>query len=159
ILDRRWKWQYGNPISLHANIQISQATRQSLQRAIVDATGGDLPLDERFVKSARDLAVLCLQALAEKKYDVSQVSDAVAMPVDWEYDNPARCLQQVLDAVGCRVVLRLDNSILCAKTGVGQTLPAVPVLDGNISVKTSNRPDSIQLVCGPTRYQDYFVLE
>ena len=158
LWDRRWRWQYGE-ISGNYNIQLSQAMRQTLAQAIVDATGGDAPLDQAQIRSARELVILCLVAMGETVFDVSQVSDAIAPPVHWDRSNPAQAIQQIADQAGCRVVLRLNNTILIAKIGVGKPLPPGQILDGNKSFKISNRPDGIKLVCGPTRYQAYFNLE
>jgi hypothetical protein len=136
VLDRRWKWAFGQ-------ISGSYNTRREDGR----------PIPER-VKEARDMCALCLDAMNETDYDVSQVPSGVFPTVDWEYDNPAQSLAALADDTGCRVVMRLDNTVAIIPTGTGAALPDLPVIEADsLTINPPERPDAIAFVCGRTRFQ------
>src|SRR5437764_461372 len=63
-------------------------------------------------------------------------------------------------ALGCRVVLRLNNSVSIEPAGVGNDLPlGTDVLAGSQAAEPPPRPDALVLVCGHTRWQHDFRLE
>lgn len=105
IFDRRWRWQFGD-ISGHYNLV--------MDNGIVD------PAHE---KTPQELASLCLDAMFETNYDVTELPNEERPEVDWDYENPAKALQSLCELAGCRVVLRLDNTVKICRIGVGNPLP------------------------------------
>lgn len=136
VFDRRWRWAFGA-------ISGSYNTRREDGR----------PYPNR-VQTAAALASLCLDAMNEQGYDVSQVPAGVYPVVDWNYDNPAQSLQHIADECGCRVVLRLDNTVALIPAGTGDALPEDDTVTADsLTINPPERPDSLAYVCGPTRYQ------
>lgn len=143
ILDRRWAWRDGE-ISGRYN-QVSPDTTA--------------PFDMTLVRSARWLAELCLQAMGEVNFDVSQLPDNVYPPVDWDRTNPAYALQEICGQTGHRVVLRLNSTVLLARQGVGGFLPVPKRTEDSKSIQSSGAPRAVKLVCGANKYQFDIPLE
>ena len=159
IWDRRWMWSFGS-LSGHYNQRFSRAAVPIT--SLYSATGNNLPaqcLDGYTTRTPQQLAVLCLQAMGETNYDISQVPNTSLPQMDWEADNPAQALATLAERMGCQVVLRLDNSVQVAQSGVGALLPIGSVKADAQSFQIPNRPDSIQVACGKTRYQVELKLE
>jgi hypothetical protein len=142
IYDRRWRWQFG---------EISG--RYNLRRA-------DGTLDADTEKSPRELAVLLLTAMGERNYDVHELPNDMRPEVEWVATNPAQALAELAEIGGCRVVLRLDNSVALKRWGHGAELPYPPiVMDDSGTIDPPERPDSLKLVGGPVRFQAAMNLE
>lgn len=142
IQDRRWAWQFGR-ISGRFNVVLPDGTRE--------------PTTER---TARELARLCLAAMGETRFDANQVPADVFPSVEWDYDNPAQALEELLDPLGLRVVLGLDNRVRLLHAGVGGPLPALPgVTTENYTLDPPETPDEIVVVGGPALWQHDFALE
>ncbi len=145
ILDRRWKWRFGE-ISGHFNPR---------------TPGGQL--DGRWkerLRTPRELAVICLLAMGERDYDLSGMPDNTAPEVNWQNDNPAQCLADLCDTLGCRIVLRMSNTVAICQAGVGADLEVdntvlPPYVEPMVAPR---RPDVIKIVCGKTRFQLDWVL-
>jgi hypothetical protein len=145
IADRRWRWQFVGRISGRYNVRKS------------DGGKGFVGQTER---SPRDLARLCLEALGERRYDVSQLPDESRPEIDWDYELPAAALARLCDSLGARVVLRLDNSIALAPIGAGRRLAlSSDALAAETVAEPPLRPEKLVLVCGRTRWQRDFSLE
>lgn len=143
IEDRRWRWPLGE-ISGYYNVRQDD---QSIN-----------PLTE---KTPQQLASLCLLAMQETGFDVSQLPNDSRPAIEWEAENPAQALDQLIAPLGCRIVLRLDNTVMIALAGVGQELPSggVPVMDHSLGLTLPERPDMLTVVCGHNRYQANLLLE
>lgn len=148
IFDRRWKWLYGE-ISGRYNIRNP------------DMGGGLLgnSIDPNYQATPQQLAALCLQAMGETNFDVTLLPQTTYPETSWANENPARALQQLVEELGCRVVLQAQDSILIVPTAVGLFLPDGPVLADSLTINPPERPDSLKVVCGKTRYQLSFKLE
>lgn len=144
VQDRRWRWAFGE-ISGHYNLRLPDGS-----------------IDPGTKKSTRELAGLCLDAMGEGRRDVGQMPDGAYPEVHWEYANPAQALAAIAEVVGCRVVLRLDDTVAVMPAGVGNR-NAMPedarVMERITTDVLANRPDSLKVVCGKTRYQADLALE
>lgn len=145
IMDRRWKWAFG-AISGHYN----QRFNSILPFGSIDAFT---------LKSPQELCSLCLDAMGETGYDVSQVPNEPRPQTDWEAEIPAQALASLAESLGCRIVLRLDNTVQVARVGVGEGLPTDGIEADGMAVSVFRRPDKLRFLCGPTRYQVDFKLE
>lgn len=147
ILDRRWKWRFGQ-ISGKYNVWRDDSTIQS---------GGGLVADTE--RTPQELAALYLDAMGEGGYDVSELPSQTRPPVDHDHDNPADALAELCDSLGCRIVLRLDNTVRIVRVGVGADLPQDFLLENSAAVNLPEKPDRIAVVCGPSFHQVDFPLE
>jgi hypothetical protein len=136
ILDRRWMWAFG---------QISG--RYNLYHP-------DGSLQPQTAKTPQELAQLCLDAMGEQGYDLSQMPGAPLPTIHWDYAVPARALAALADELGCRVVLRLDGAVAVLPEGEGEELPSTANLQSDsLSIDPPERPDSLVIVGAPVRYQ------
>lgn len=137
VIDRRWKWAFGE-ISGSYNIQ----------------TQGDPgSFETQYSRTAQQLAILCLLAMGETSFDVSQMPSDVYPAVEWDRQNPAMALQEIAEQCGCVIVLRLDNSVMLAREGLGGALPLGARLEDSLGIEIPQVPDAIRLVGGRVRYQ------
>jgi hypothetical protein len=142
ILDRRWAWRFGQ-ITGRYNLR--------------DEAGR---LDSDTEQSPRELAALLFAAMGEAAGDASFLPDDARPMVDWVYANPADALQNLAEDLGCAVVLGLDGAITLQPLGEGVDLPETGTeRTRNFGIDPPTRPDSLLLVCGPTRYETMFRLE
>lgn len=141
VADRRWRWKYAGRISGRYN-----------------ARGGTRGLKSE--KSPRELARLCLVAMGEQRFNLSRLPNKARPEVDWDYALPAEALAQLCESLGCRVVLRLDNSVSLEPVGLGDRLPlGTEVLAASQAAEAATWPSGLVLVCGRTRWQHDFRLE
>ena len=141
ILDRRWKWEFG-AISGFYNTRVGSE------------------IDERTKKNARELATLCLKAMGEKGYNVSKIPTDVFPEVEWDYIAPAKALQDICDRVGCRVVLKLNNTVSCDVVGQGANLPlGGDYTDASLTLDPAERADELIFVGDYTLFQVDLPLE
>lgn len=141
ILDRRWRWQFGE-ISGSYNYR-----------------GPDGTIEAKSEKTPQELAKLLLKAMGETRFDVNQLPNNVFPQVEWDYSNPAEELANLCDSLGCRVVLRLDNTVRICMLGVGADLPTGYVTQGGYGFDPQELPDSLKIVCSPTVFQCRLTLE
>ena len=141
ILDRRWIWQDCGRISGFYNARTGGAIRDGTEQ------------------TPRELAELCLDAMGEKRYDVSALPNDARPETDWDYTNPAEALGQLCDALGCVVVLGLDDRVRISKKGTGAALPTANIIDGSHVVDPPDPPGRLVVAGGRTRYQADFELE
>lgn len=149
ILDRRWKWAFGEISGLY---NLRQIDGQLVD--LVDPADPHADLLAATVKSPRELATLCLEAMGEQGYDVSQLPNDERPRVEWEHANPAQALAALCELLGCRVVLKLDGRVTLAPLGQGAALPNLPeIVSRSLSVDPPERPDSITVVGARRRWQ------
>lgn len=141
ILDRRWKWAFGE-ISGYYNVRRAGA--------VVPQTR----------KSARELCELCLDAMGEQRYDVAAIPNDQYPEVEWNYVNPSEALARLCDEVGCRIVLGLDDRVRLRKAGVGRQLPrGGTALEDALTLNPPERPDELVFVGDRILWQADFKLE
>lgn len=143
LLDRRWRWQRGE-ISGRYNQRFPDGSFATATQ-----------------KTPQELAELCLDAMGEVDYDVSQMPNTQYITVDWDVSNPAQCLLQVCEEVKCEITISLaaGNPVVIHRRGVGQELPATKVRSFSTGANMSQAPELLRAVCGPTVFQRRLVLE
>lgn len=136
IWDRRWRWQFGQ-ISGEYNRQQDDAERLLTQG-----------------KTPQQLAELCLAAMLEPLYDVSDLPNVARPHVLWDLENPAQALAELCESLACRVVLGLDNVTRIKRAGIGQQPPVNDALiDSSAGINAAELPDRIVVATAPLRYQ------
>lgn len=140
LLDRRWRWLYGE-INGHWN-----------------ARGDNNLVPPHLVRSPRQLATACLLAMGEAGFDVSQLPDETFPAVEWDRANPAQQLADLCEALGCRVVLTLANTVRICRAGVGGALPTDGLKELQTGQNPPERPDKIKFVGGKARFQNDWLL-
>lgn len=142
VLDRRWKWAFG---------QIS---------GIYNARLASGKIQDGTEKTPRELAKLLLDAMGERGYTVAELPDESRPETNWTHDNPASLLAELCDSLGCRIVLGLDNRVSIRRVGYGRQLPQYQTRQTNgHGVDPPERPDSLLIVASPTRFETKFRLE
>ena len=142
ILDRRWRWRYGQ---ISGRYNVRQKNGQ---------------LDPSTEQSPRELAIMLLEAMGEPDFAVSGLPNLSRPEVDWVYANPAHELALLAESLGYRVVLDLEGMILLQPAGLGLDLPDTGTQrTWNFGIDPPTRPDSLLFVGGPTRFQTMFTLE
>jgi hypothetical protein len=142
IMDRRWSWKYGYVRGSYnlrwPNGQLNTTTEQTVPQ----------------------LMAMCLDALQEQTYDLSDVPTLARPEVHWDYDGAAQALADLADQVGCRVVLGLDNKVRVQRMGNGIPLPATGnLMQASNSINPPTVPDAILFVAGPSRFEPNILLE
>lgn len=155
ILDRRWKWRHGQ-ISGQYNLRWEDGKIIKDKEKNKAAAGNAVADCER---TPKQLAKLCLEAMGEKNYDIDDMPNDARPLCQWDVANPAHALQELCDQLGCRIVLQLNNRVAIRRAGVGRQLPGGAIETLSSSIDPPDKPSSIVIVCGPTRYQDDFELE
>lgn len=137
------------------------------------------------IRSPRELAILCLQAMGETRYTIdlpngldSNVaaqfwntqppwlgvhpgSSATNPPISWEAANPANSLSQLCELFGRRVVYRVsDDSVAIVRLGIG----GAPLPDGSIyeiapELSAPAVPYGVAAVGAPTKWQVRLYIE
>jgi hypothetical protein len=154
LLDRRWKWRFGQ-FSGKFNAWRENAT---LQNGDPEGSSGSGRVVDT-VRTPQQLAQLYLDAMSESGYDVSALPNDTYPAVDHDYDNPAEALAELCDKLGCRIVLRLNNTVAIVRAGIGGALPDEFLLENSRTYNVPEKPDHIAVVCGPSFYQVDFPLE
>lgn len=170
FLDHKWRWQFGE-ISGRYNV-VEQRTNTVPLVPIPGRAGGPPigtpppippgtePVRPSTKKTARQLAVLCLKAMGEKRYDVSQVPDDTHPNVNWDVDNPAQALQNLVEQFGCVVVWsNFERQVKICKRGEGSQLPGGALLSQAEDLATPAFPSKIRLVGARIHYQQRYLLE
>ncbi len=147
VVDRRWQWRYGQ-ISGTYNVWRDNFSLQS-----GDDDGADTE------RTPQQLATLCLEAMNETGFDVSDMPNESRPSVEWDYDLPAEALATLCDELGCRVVLQLDNRVAIRRVSEGAALDTTGALEWGALVNPPERPQAIAVIGGPNRYQVDFKLE
>lgn len=170
ILDRRWRYQFAEPLFGRYNLPAERYNTVELLPAPMDPNTGqpvarpEIPPDEEPIredtkKSARELAQLCLDAMGESSADITAIDDAAYPTVEWDATNPARALQALAEDFGCRPVFDpVTDQFSVQKLGVGPPLPDGFYLQDAPSQEGRPRPASVRLYGARTRYQMRFAL-
>lgn len=169
LLDHRWRWQFGE-ISGRYNVP-EQRTNTVPLVPIPTRPGepagepqpeppGTEPIKPSTKKSARELAILCLKAMAERNYKVDALPDDAYPTVNWDATNPAQALQSLVDQFGCVVVWRnVEQAAWICKRGEGARLPGGGMLAIGEQIDAKPLPSVIRLIGARIRYQQRFLLE
>jgi hypothetical protein len=145
VLDRRWKWRWGNISGFYNQRNDDGSLKLTL-------AGNQ--------QTPQQLAALCLQAIDEVDFDVGDLPNASYPVTQWDNDLAAEALATLCDQLGCRVVLRLDDNVSLSVVGVGENLPEDDrVIDDGLTIDPPEQPDSLAIVCGKDRYQPDFLLQ
>lgn len=147
LLDRRWRWRFGR-ISGTYNARRDDF---SLQQGTAETADTE--------RTPQELATLCLEAMGEGEFDVSDLPNDSRPSVEWDGAVPAEALARLCDELACQVVLQLDNRVAIRRVGVGAALPDLSVLQRSATINVPERPDAIAVVGSPNRYQVDFRLE
>ncbi len=144
ILDRRWKWRFGEANGFF--------NRRDDRKNVIASSE----------KTPQELATILLDAMGETGSDVSAIPNGPRPLMEWVSANPAEELARLCDELGCRIVLHLDNSVKIHRIGVGGQLagivPGVTMSSGR-GIDPPEKPDAIKVIGGPTLFQDDLVLE
>lgn len=136
ILDRRWKWKYGE-------------------------IWGRYNYPGAPTRTPRELASMLVEAMGEKRADISAITNnrKVEIGVDWIGANPAEELQKLCDKLGCRIVLDVRDRVAIRRNGVGASLPTFGASSFGPGVDVQDRPSSIKIVTSPAVWVSRFTLE
>lgn len=147
ILDRRWKWRFG---ALWGRYNVRKD----------DGTFLGKDTKQPSERTPQELATLCLEAMGESGFDVSEMPEDLRPEVEWDFDPPAECLAELCDECNCRVVLGWDNRVRICRAHQGATLPVGgDVLDMSGTDDPPELPHGIAIITAPSRYQLDFELE
>lgn len=135
ILDRRWRWTELGRISGFYNARDGEKLKPDTE------------------KTPQEMAALCLGAMNETGFDVSQLPNDARPEVDWDYTRPAEALARLCELLGCMVVLELDNTVRIHRKYVGAQLPTINLQSGDIALNPGDPPRTLAVACGRTRYQ------
>lgn len=157
VFDRRWKWDFptitGSYNMRHENGELvtDLSTTQSQQTA---------NLIWQTEKTPQELASLCLDAMGESGYDVSALPNNSRPLVEWDWVNAARALEDLCESLGCRVVLKMDDTVEICQVGVGAPLPDnLDIRMRSPGIDLPERPDALRVICGRSRFQADLLLE
>lgn len=147
LLDRRWKWKFAGVVNGHWNERKGEIlVGQKLAKPTV--------------RSVKQLAEICLDAMGEEKYDTSQLFFDIFPEVKWEFTNAAQALASLCDQFGFRVVLTINDTVAICKLGVGKQLPAFgDEVQLSKTLDPPEKPAQIIFAGSPDRYQYDLELE
>lgn len=135
ILDRRWKWRIGGHVSGYYNVRRGSG--------VVPAT----------LKKPQELAKLCLDAMGEVRCDLRKLPNDAFPEIEWDYTLAADALEKLCQSLGCRLVLKLDDTLAIEKIGEGRALPTGGQLTNQSALDPPERPDEIRFVTARAKCQ------
>lgn len=161
ILDRRWKWKIGGKISGYYNTWRGSKHIGKLEALAEGAVAAGKKLaQDPSERTPRELATLCLEAMKEKKFDLSKMPNDARPEIEWDYALPAEALAKLCETVGCRVIMKWDGKVSIEPQGKGKELsPTGDTLSRTLTVDPPERPDKIVFVAARTEYQFDLPLE
>ncbi|MCR9292900.1 MAG: hypothetical protein NXI32_09285 [bacterium] len=139
ILDRRWRWKFG---------QISGTYNIRRGDSIITST----------MRSPRQLAALCFEAMGEKRFDVSRMPNDTYPFVDWDVERPDAALDQLCQMVGAHVALRVDDVPAIYQDGIGFDLPNIPSSSASKGFNFGVVPGKVGVLSAPFEWQMDFKL-
>lgn len=147
ILDRRWKWKFAGVVSGHWNVRKGEIlVGQNLAKPTV--------------RTAKQLAEICLDAMKEERYDTKDFPNDVFPEVTWDFTNAASALAQLADIYGFRVVLEINDKVALRKVGVGKLIPILnEETQLSKTIDPPERPDELIFAGSPNRHQFDLELE
>jgi hypothetical protein len=144
ILDRRWKWKFGN-IGGQWNLRKPDNT-----------------IKEGTEKTPQELARLCLEAMDEDvgSWYVGDLPNDSHPRVMWDCDVPAEALAKLCESLGCFVVpdFHRRGGRICV-AGQGEYLPTEGVESVSVTLDPPETPSTIIVVCGQDKFEHDFELE
>jgi hypothetical protein len=146
VVDRRWKWQFGNI------------------RGAYNVKDRDGQITAGTEKTPLELVALLLDAMEESDYDTSRLDatrNELRPEVEWKDDNPARLLSELCDELSLVIVLNYEtNHVELWPLGEGTdiTLDSTAI-SPSVAVSGDLVPSSIRVVGGPTVWQMRFMTE
>ncbi len=148
IFDRRWIWKFG--------VIEGQYNHRDPDGQIKFESDAD----KSWEKTPQELAEILLDDMGETEYDVSALDNDARPLINWDVIAPAEALARLCDELGCRVVLTFANTVKIHKIGEGEDLPINElVLTNSLTINPPERPKTLTVAYGPTRYQADFLLE
>lgn len=156
FMDRRWQWQRFGKLSGRYNLRQKDfkiVKDKEKQKAAV----GDAIADCE--RTPQELAELCLEAMGETDFDVSDLPNDARPTVDWDGVNPAEALADLCESLACRVVLQLDDTVAIRRAGIGAEVPNGFVEALSESLNPPEKPSKLIILCAKNRYQDDLPLE
>lgn len=138
ILDRRHAWRDNGVIEGEFNVRFSTASGYRSNE-----------------RSLRELATLCLDAMGERRYDVSRMPNDLYPQVFWELTNPSLGLSELCDMAGCRPVFNpfLDRMEIWP-AGVGRELPVNGLaISGKKTFDPPELPDQLTYLADYSEFQ------
>lgn len=142
--DRRWLWGFAAPLYGYYN---------HYEKGIKVTTSTN-------IRSCRALATIILEWLGEQQFDVSALPDDFFPVVMWDGEDTPSVLEALVDAVGCQVVLRWDNTVAIVKRGVGIAAPNdARVMEFTYVNEPVVIPEYLVIEAGATRFQADLPLE
>lgn len=138
ILDRRWKWQFGETSG--------EYNRRDGKGKLINE------------KTPQEIAEILLEAAGEDA-DVSEIPNDGRPHVEWTAENPMQALASLCDDLGCRIVMRLDSTIRIERSGQGGLLPTDWLMTQTLENNPPERPDTIRVIGSPTIVQCRMDLE
>lgn len=142
VLDRRWKWKECGQVSGYYNVRDGKDIRKGTE------------------KNIRELMKLCLDALGEQGYDVSQVDEANFPPVEWEYALPAIELDKLAQSINYRIVYKPStNRFAILPADEGQQLQQGDAVEFSQTFNPPEQPDSLVFIGNRTLWETDLELE
>lgn len=146
LYDKRWRWKFGR-VTGSFNLR---------KHKLGDF---DDTLDRSTEMRPTALAKMCLYEMYEDLYDLSRMPDTARPEIHWDNVNPAQALADLVEHLGCRIVLKTGGLVSVEPVGLGAPLPDGAIIQRSLSIDPPTLPDAIVAVGGPTRYQVDVLLE
>lgn len=157
VLDRRWKWEFPTVSGTYNMRHESGELVKDLSQTQAQQTA-NLIWDTE--KTPQELATICLEAMGEIDYDISQLPNDARPLVEWDVANAARALEDLCELLGCRVVLKMDDTVQIWRLGVGNALPEnIDIQTRSPGVDLPEQPDAIRVIGNRQRVQADLLLE
>ena len=141
--DRRWKLHFPT-ISGSYNVR---DTKRKIQ-------GGTK-------RTARALAVLILESMGERSYDVTAIpdNDDLLPEIDWKLASSAQELMSLCMLFGCMCHLAADGTVKIWKKGTGVTYATTnAVAIPNTGIVVPKAPDAVIAAASPDLFEDWILL-
>jgi len=142
ILDRRWKWQFGE---INGVYNVKRPDKTYIRE-----------------RTPQQLAEMCLEAMGERRgnWDIGRIPNFARPQIEWEHTNPASALDDLLQSLGC--VWTLDyfaDRVTAWPVGSGNDLPEWPTISRAFGLSSLAKPDSIACYGSRTLFQARFATE
>jgi hypothetical protein len=136
LLDHRRRWK-GGTITGQYNIRLTDGSVYSATK-----------------KEPSELASLCLTAMGESGFDVSEMPNGVYPPILWDAVNPAQALDHLCRYIGCEITGGERAQVKIVQVGSGDALSEGGEHINEPFVFTpSDSPSSLQVQGGKTVWQ------
>lgn len=142
ILDRRWKWAFGE---IRGSYNIRRPDKSYIRE-----------------KTPQQLAEILLLAMGERKgnWDISRLPNFSRPLADWNLKNPMQMFDDLVQSLGCEWTLDyFKDQVVVWPMGDGIDLPEGPTETRSLGYSASIKPDSIAVYGAPVLFQARFVCE